>query len=289
MAEGAGPTGALRDFLREHPRLFVLTGAGMSTASGIPAYRDDQGRWMRPQPIDARAFAGDAVARRRYWARSMVGWPLLEQARPNPGHAALARLEAAGFVQQLVTQNVDGLHQGAGSRAVIELHGSVAEVVCLGCARVQPRRDFQRRLVAANPAAHAMRAAQAPDGDADLEGADLEHFAVPSCPDCGGTLKPNVVFFGDAVPRPRVDAALHALERAQAMLVVGSSLMLQSGYRFCLAAQRLRKPMAAINLGTTRADALLALKVRRRCEEALVELADALAARAVEAEERRAS
>jgi NAD-dependent SIR2 family protein deacetylase len=267
---------ALRDFVRAHPRLFVLTGAGLSTASGIPAYRDDAGRWMRRQPIDARAFASDPAARQRYWARSMIGWPLLERARPNAGHAALARLQAAGLVQRVVTQNVDGLHQQAGSRDVLELHGNVAEVVCLACARVLPRRQFQQRLEAANPGHARLHAAPAPDGDADLEGSDLEGFEVPACPDCGGALKPHVVFFGDAVPRGRVEAALRDLGQAQAVLVVGSSLMLQSGYRFCVAAARLGKPMAAINLGTTRADALLALKVVRRCEEALAELLDTL-------------
>lgn len=269
---------ALLEFVRRHPRLFVLTGAGLSTASGIPAYRDDDGRWMRRQPIDARDFARDPAARRRYWARSLAGWKLLGQARPNPGHAALTRLQAAGVVQRIVTQNVDGLHQQAGSRDVLELHGSIAAVVCLDCGRRSPRQDLQQRLEAANPQWLARCAAAAPDGDADIAEADLQSFAVPACTACGGRLKPDVVFFGDAVPRERVDAALRDLQLAQALLVVGSSVMLQSGYRFCLAAARMQLPLAAVNLGSTRADALLALKVRRPCAEVLVELADGLAA-----------
>jgi NAD-dependent SIR2 family protein deacetylase len=273
---GASTPAALLEFLHAHPRLFVLSGAGLSTASGIPAYRDDEGRWMRRQPIDAREFARDPMARRRYWARSLVGWPLLGQARPNAGHLALARLQAAGFVQRIVTQNVDGLHQAAGSRDVLELHGNIGEVVCLDCGGRSPRDELQQRLEAANPEFVARRAAPAPDGDADLAQEDLGSFEVPACGACGGVLKPHVVFFGDAVPRQRVDAALHELRQARAVLVVGSSLMLQSGYRFFVAAQRLGIALAAINLGTTRADPLLALKVRRPCADALTELADAV-------------
>lgn len=262
----------LSGFVRQHPRLFVLSGAGISTASGIPDYRDRDGRWKRNPPVDGRDFIASAAVRQRYWARSMVGWPVIARAQPNPAHKAIARLQAAGYVRGLVTQNVDGLHQRAGSDDVIELHGSIAQVVCTECGSGIARSTVQQWLEAANPA-HAPRcAAAAPDGDADIDSAEWDDFQAPQCSRCGGILKPDVVFFGDTVPRERVAAAIQALERADAMLVVGSSLMLFSGYRFCEAARRMRKPLAAINLGHTRADHLLQVKVEQPCEEALVDL-----------------
>jgi len=275
-AESERAVAALHEFLRAIPRLFVLSGAGLSTASGIPAYRDDAGRWMRRQPIDAREFARDAAARRRYWARSLIGWPLLRNAQPNAGHRALSRLQAAGRIQRVVTQNVDGLHQQAGTRDVLELHGSVAEVRCLDCGRPYARADIQARLEAANPDFVLRSAAPAPDGDADVDDGRLERFEVPACESCGGMLKPHVVFFGDAVPGERVAEAMRDLQQSQAVLVVGSSLMLQSGFRFCLAAQRQGIPIVAINLGATRADDMLVHKLRQPCSEALVKLAEAL-------------
>jgi NAD-dependent SIR2 family protein deacetylase len=269
---------ALADFASRHPRLFVLTGAGISTDSGIPGYRDEQGRWMRSPPIQLQEFLGSEHARRRYWARSMVGWPVVGRAQPNAAHHALARLGSAARIGRLVTQNVDGLHQRAGSADVIELHGSIGRVGCLDCGAEAPRAALQPRLEADNPALVDAVAAPAADGDAHLEWHDLESFRVPVCPSCGGMLKPSVVFFGESVPRERVDAARGALEAADAVLVVGSSLMVYSGYRFCVWAQQLGKPIAAVNLGHTRADALLALKVTAPCGAALA----ALAARVVE-------
>jgi NAD-dependent SIR2 family protein deacetylase len=268
------PTDPLSGFVRQHPRLFILSGAGISTASGIPDYRDEEGRWKRSQPVNGRDFVGSAAVRQRYWTRSMIGWPTVERARPNAGHQALARLQALGHVDRLVTQNVDGLHQRAGSEAVIELHGSISHVACLDCSLRMARGDVQRWLEAANPH-HAKRsAAAAPDGDADI---DPDHsFKTPDCPRCSGILKPDVVFFGDSVPRDRVAEAVSALEQADAMLVVGSSLMLYSGYRFCEAARRMRKPIAAINLGRTRADHLFEVKICRPCAEVLVDLSRAM-------------
>ncbi|WP_323119839.1 NAD-dependent protein deacetylase [Burkholderia alba] len=266
---------ALHAFVARHPRLFVLTGAGISTDSGIPGYRDRDGRWMRSQPIQLHEFLGSEPARRRYWARSMLGWPVVGRARPNASHLALARLESAGRVARLVTQNVDGLHQRAGSRDVIELHGGIDGVACLACGAQHARAAIQQVLEAENPALLDVRAEPAADGDAHLEWAALDVFRVPACPICGGTLKPAVVFFGENVPRERVAAAAHALEEADAMLVVGSSLMVYSGYRFCVWADQQRKPIAALNLGRTRADPLLALKVEASCGSAL----DALAGR----------
>jgi len=262
----------LSGFVRQHSRLFVLSGAGISTASGIPDYRDEEGRWKRNPPVNVRDFLGSAAVRRRYWARSLIGWPTIAGARPNPAHDALAWLQAASYLRGLVTQNVDGLHQRAGNEHVIELHGSIAQVVCIECACELARRDVQRWLEAANPSYGRSDHAVAPDGDADVDRVDWDHFRVPDCPRCGGILKPDVVFFGETVPRDRVAAAMEALEQANAMLVVGSSLMLYSGYRFCEAAHRMRKPIAAINLGCTRADHLFQIKIERPCAEALVDL-----------------
>jgi NAD-dependent SIR2 family protein deacetylase len=263
----------LSGFVRRHARLFVLSGAGISTASGIPDYRDQDGRWKRSPPVNGPDFVRSAAVRRRYWARSMIGWPAIANARPNPAHRALAQLQSADRIHRLVTQNVDGLHQRAGSQNVIELHGSIAQVVCLDCKLRLERSDVQRWLEAANPSRVGQRAASAPDGDADVDPAAWDDFAAPDCPHCGGMLKPNVVFFGDSVPRERVGEAVEALQQADAMLVVGSSLMLYSGYRFCDLARHLQKPMAAINLGRTRADHLFQVKVERPCTEALVDLA----------------
>ncbi len=166
----------LEDFIAAHRRLFVLTGAGCSTGSGIPDYRDEQGAWKRTPPVTYQAFVGDGITRRRYWARSLVGWPRIAQAQPNAAHRALAALEAQGRCSQLLTQNVDGLHQAAGSRAVIDLHGRLDAVVCLGCGASSSRADVQRRLAEANPAWAGLAAGAAPDGDADLEDRDFATF-----------------------------------------------------------------------------------------------------------------
>lgn len=272
-APNEGGLDALREFMERHRRLFVLTGAGASTASGIPGYRDANGEWMRAQPIQLQAFLDSEHARRRYWARSMVGWPLLAEAQPNAAHQALARLGAAGRVARLVTQNVDGLHQCAGSTDVIELHGSIRQVACLDCGVEHPRAHIQDILARENPGLADAVAAPSADGDAHLEWDGLDAFRVPACPHCGGFLKPSVVFFGESVPRERVDAASHALEAADAMLVVGSSLMVYSGYRFCLWASRAGMPIAALNIGRTRADSLLSVKVELPCGDALAALA----------------
>jgi NAD-dependent SIR2 family protein deacetylase len=269
-------TQALARFARAHPRLLVLTGAGVSTASGIPDYRDAEGQWKRQPPLSHQEFLRSDSARRRYWARSLIGWPRIAAARPNAAHRALAHLERAGHLHTLLTQNVDGLHQRAGNRAVIELHGSLDRVLCLDCGEALPRAAVQRMLEVQNPAFLSLPARLAPDGDADVALADLEDFRVPECPRCGGLLKPDVVFFGAGVPPARVDAALQALTSADALLVVGSSLMVYSGYRFCLAAREMGKPIAAINLGRTRADELLQLKIVAPCAVALAEVARAL-------------
>jgi NAD-dependent SIR2 family protein deacetylase len=263
-------------FVQQYPRLFVLSGAGISTDSGIPGYRDADGRWTRASPVLLQDFVRSAAVRQRYWARSMVGWPTVANARPNIAHDALARLEAAGRLRRLVTQNVDGLHQRSGSSQVIELHGNLDRVLCLDCGALHSRVSIQRTLEALNPQLHAATTASAADGDADVEHSALDLFQVPQCPLCAGVLKPNVVFFGEGVPRDRVDGALRSLKQADAMLVVGSSLMVYSGFRFCEWADRMGKPIAAINLGRTRADHLLALKVESSCAEALASLVERL-------------
>jgi NAD-dependent SIR2 family protein deacetylase len=259
----------LRDFIDRHARLFILTGAGCSTDSGIPDYRDADGNWKRMPPMTFQAFMGEEAARRRYWARSLVGWRRFRCARPNDAHRALAKLEAMGRSEILLTQNVDRLHQAAGASQVIDLHGRLDLVRCMRCEGRMPREDLQDEMGRLNADWLDLDAADAPDGDAELESADFSSFAVPPCRRCGGVLKPDVVFFGESVPRERVEAAAQRLGEADAMLVVGSSLMVYSGFRFVDMAARAGKPIAAVNLGRTRADGLLALKVEQTCEAAL--------------------
>jgi NAD-dependent SIR2 family protein deacetylase len=259
----------LQQFIESHPRLFVLTGAGCSTDSGIPDYRDREGEWKRAAPVTLQAFMHEIATRQRYWARSMIGWPRFARASPNTAHYALAQLEREGRIELLVTQNVDRLHQRAGSGRVIDLHGRLDEVRCMACDWRLPRDAFQQRLIERNPAWQHLDATAAPDGDADLEGQDFGGFEVPPCPRCGGIVKPDVVFFGEGVPRERVDAATLAWRAADAVLVVGSSLMVYSGYRFVQAAAKAGKPVAALTLGRTRADPLLSLKIDAPCSDGL--------------------
>lgn len=270
------PAAELLDFVERHPRLFVLTGAGISTDSGIPGYRDEQGRWQRSAPMTISAFMSGHAARQRYWARSMVGWPVAAGALPNISHRVVAQLGEAERVTALVTQNVDGLHQRAGSRDVIELHGSIGHVICLSCTARYPRADLQRWLWQHNPDFRDIATLPAADGDAHLESPLFDNFAVPVCERCEGVLKPDVVFFGESVPRDRVDAGRLALDVSDALLVIGSSLTVFSGYRFCLWARDKGLPIAALNLGTTRADGLLALKVSAPIGPTLAAMADQL-------------
>jgi NAD-dependent SIR2 family protein deacetylase len=269
VTSARGSADGLVNFFDRHPRLFVLTGAGCSTDSGIPDYRDDAGEWKRRQPIMFQEFVANERARKRYWARSLVGFRRIRVARPNEAHYSLAGLEHRGRIAQLVTQNVDGLHQAAGSQNVIDLHGRIDTVRCMGCQRRSSREQLQLQLERRNPEFAGLDAVEAPDGDADLEDVALERFDVPACDTCGGLLKPDVVFFGENVPTERVHRAMTAIEFSDAMLVVGSSLMVYSGYRFVKGMADAGKPIAAINLGRTRADDLLALKVTDRCATAL--------------------
>jgi NAD-dependent SIR2 family protein deacetylase len=267
---------SLSDFISQHDHIFVLTGAGVSTASGIPDYRDDSGNWKHQKPIEYREFVEQHQARQRYWTRSYVGWQRFSRASPNPAHRALARLERLGRLARTVTQNVDGLHQRAGSRKVTELHGSLAGVACLECGASIERATMQHRLLERNPSLAALSAHIAPDGDALLSDSEVDGIDIPDCESCGGILKPEVVFFGETVPRERVEQCFDALAAADAMLVVGSSLMLYSGFRFARRAQQMGIPIAALNRGKTRADELLKLKVEQDCGSALERALDAV-------------
>lgn len=256
-------------------RTVVLTGAGCSTESGIPDYRGPETARRARNPIQYRAFLADPAVRARYWRRSLVGWPRFASAEPNAAHHALARLERSGAVGGVITQNVDRLHHLAGSERVVELHGALADVRCLGCGQREARSSLQHRLVTLNPGFDPARHAElAPDGDAELD--DAHGFRVASCLGCGGVLKPDVVFFGENVPRPRVEGALRMLDEAGALLVVGSSLTVFSGYRFVRRAHDRGVPIAVVNLGATRGDPLAAVRVDASAGSVLPALADAL-------------
>jgi NAD+-dependent protein deacetylase sirtuin 4 len=270
--------GALVELLRGR-RIVVLTGAGCSTESGIPDYRGPGTRARARNPIQHMEFLGRPEVRARYWARSLIGWPRFSSARPNAAHHALAELERDGYVLGLITQNVDRLHHAAGSSRVIELHGALADVRCLSCSERVSRKDLQERLLALNPSFLEQQVELRPDGDAELPVEAVHSFRVADCEHCGGALKPDVVFFGDNVPRPTVDAAFAMLEEGDALLVVGSSLAVFSGYRFVLRAAERQMPIGMINIGETRGAELADVHVEARAGEVLPLLASELARR----------
>lgn len=258
-------------------RALVLGGAGMSTDSGIPDYRGDGGGNVRRRAaMSYREFTGSAAARRRYWARSHVGWTRVATARPNAAHRAVARLERSGRVRAVVTQNVDGLHRAAGSRLVVDLHGRLDRVVCLACGARRTRRSLGDRLAAANPGFDAQVATVAPDGDADLSRAVVDGFRTVDCDACGGVLKPDVVFFGETVPARRVARAQRLMADADILLVTGTSLTVFSGRRFVVAARRRGMPIAIVNRGPTRCDVDAAVRIDAGVCDVLPALADAL-------------
>lgn len=254
----------------------VLTGAGISTESGIPDYRGPETRRRARNPVQYTQFLRDPAARRRYWARSLLGWPRIAQAVPSAPHHALTRLERAGYVSAVLTQNVDSLHVHAGTRSLVELHGALREVVCLDCGSVTPRSALQVALLEQNPGFIDHVAELAPDGDAELDDDKLASFRVVDCARCGGALKPHVVFFGETVPRERVTRALSHVAEAELLLVVGSSLAVFSGLRFVLAAKDRSIPIAILNLGPCRGDPHANLRIEGRAGEVLTSLADAL-------------
>ena len=264
-------------------RVVALTGAGCSTESGIPDYRGVGTAPRTRASIQHREFVDHAHIRQRYWARSLLGWPKLAGAQPNAAHVALAELERAGVLAGLITQNVDGLHGAAGSREVVELHGALARVRCLSCRELSSRDTLQDRLLAANPnwTARARMATSsrrgAPDGDVDLPDELVAGFVVAACTACGGVLMPDVVFFGGSVPRPTLDAAWALFDRAELLLVIGSSLTVFSGYRFVRRAAERGLPVAILNRGPTRGDPHAHLRVDARCGDVLPQLVRALA------------
>lgn len=268
----------LMDFVLAHPRLLVLTGAGISASAGVPTYRDRSGQWQRKPPVQHADFLADPLTRQRFWARNMVGWRFMRDARPSASHYALAELENLGYVQSLVTQNVDGLHQRAGSREVIDLHGRIDRVSCQACGAESHREQIQQWLEQHNPGFAEQAGSIGPDGDANVDDLDFSRLLVCDCDHCGGILKPNAVFFGGSVPSETVAKAAAAMDQADALLVVGSSLMIYSGFRFCRWAEVQGKPMAAINQGATRADDMLSLKLDVPCDEVLPVLVAALKA-----------
>ncbi|WLI08754.1 NAD-dependent protein deacetylase [Pseudomonas sp. FP597] len=258
-------------------RFLVLTGAGISTPSGIPDYRDSEGVRRGKAPMLYQEFLATPQARRRYWARAMLGWPRVRIAQPNDAHRALATLQQRQSITGLITQNVDTLHDQAGSHDVIELHGSLHRVLCLDCGQRSERDVIQRMMEMDNPYLAGVDAVQAPDGDTLLDPAFEERFQVPRCPHCEGQrLKPDVVFFGENVAQPTAAKAMAAVEHAEGLLVVGSSLMAYSTFRLCKAMVEQGKPVIAINLGKTRGDELLQVKIEASCEALLPLLAKRL-------------
>ncbi len=255
------------------PSVVVLTGAGVSTDSGIPDYRGPGA--PRRMPMNFSEFVSGQRAQQRYWARSHLGWRRMGAARPNPGHDALATLERHGRVSAVITQNVDGLHQQAGSQVVVDLHGRVADVVCLSCRGRSSRVRLHHRLSALNPGFGAgVAAGTRPDGDVDLD--DVTGFRLAGCEDCGGPLKPDVVFFGENVPRERVERCYALVDRARALLVAGSSLAVLSGLRFVRRAHANGIPVVILNRGPTRGDDLATVKLDAGCSETLQSLAGAV-------------
>jgi NAD-dependent SIR2 family protein deacetylase len=258
-------------------RISVLTGAGISTDSGIPDYRGPDSPPSNPMTI--RQFTSDSVFRQRYWARNHVGWRHMDETLPNAGHRALATLDRAGVVTGVITQNVDLLHTKAGSRTVINLHGTYAQVICLDCGHTTARAALAEQLEAANPGfverAEAVGGiAVAPDADAVV--GDTTSFRIIDCSSCGGMLKPDIVYFGENVPKERVGQAYSLIDESDALLVAGSSLTVYSGYRFVRHAAALGIPVAIVNRGRTRGDDLAAVKVDGGCSPLLALLADEL-------------
>jgi NAD-dependent SIR2 family protein deacetylase len=239
----------------------VLSGAGLSTESGIPDYRGPSGAARGGTPMTYQAFMSGVEARRRYWARSFVGWRTFARAEPNDGHRAVTALERGGLLTGIITQNVDGLHQASGAEKVIDLHGSLSRVICVDCGDTVSRSELDRRFAEANPDFAGQALTVRPDGDVELDDAEVARFRIVACEMCRGVLKPDVVFFGETVPRPRVDACFDLVERARALVVLGSSLTVMSGRRFVLRAAKLNIPVAIVNQGATRGDANATLTI----------------------------
>ena len=275
--DGGSSLDDLADLVAEGD-VVVLSGAGLSTDSGIPDYRGATGRLRRHTPMTYQTFTRDPRGRHRYWARSFVGWRQIRGARPNAGHRAVAQLQTAGLLGGVITQNVDGLHQAGGARDVLELHGGLDRTVCLGCGDVADRGELDERLRAANPHFGPRVDEVNPDGDAELPDEVLDGFVMVDCLACGGgPLKPDVVFFGETVPRDRVERCFGLVEEARSLLVLGSSLAVMSGYRFVLRAAKLGIPVAIVTVGPTRGDGKAAVRLDAPLGVVLPDLAARLA------------
>ena len=261
--------------LGAHRPWVALTGAGISSASGIPTYRDHKGTWLGSQPIQHDEFISDPSKRQRYWSRSALGWPRVGGAQPNESHAALVKLEHAGLLTGVITQNVDRLHQRAGSQSVVDLHGRLDRVKCLDCGQVTSREAIQSWIEIHNELPNAASLTIRPDGDADLPDHYVTDFKVPQCKKCRGVVMPEVVFFGGTVPGPVVDECYQMIDAAEGMLVVGSSLSVYSGLRFCRYAVDQGKPLIILNQGQTRADDLCTRKFSDTPFALMAECADA--------------
>lgn len=272
----SGTLSQLIDFLDGQTNLLVLTGAGLSTTSGIPAYRDASGVWLRRTPIFYQDFLRSSMARRRYWARSYFGWPHIAKATPNLGHFGLTQLQQVGRIGRLITQNVDGLHASAGSQDVIELHGQLGRVSCLDCGQQYQRSEVQQWLTELNGDFSADVLRHNPDGDVDLDEMAYPDFKIADCKACGGRLKPDVVFFGESVPDETATHVKHAIDACSGLLVIGSSLVVMSGYRVVKDVIGQQKPAVAINQGRTRADNDLAFKVSGDCCELIEALSSSV-------------
>lgn len=268
-ARGSGTVDELAEFIARYSNSFVITGAGISSGSGIPTYRDDSGTWKSNRPIQHAEFMRNHSIRQRYWARSFSGWPTIDKAQPNDAHVELANLEALNFIGQLVTQNVDRLHQRANHKRVIDLHGRLDQVLCMDCGALVARSDIQDWLKEHNTHLHESSQLTRPDGDADVDDSLVKAVQVPSCQRCDGVLKPNVVFYGSSVEKELVASIYEKILSSESLLIVGSSLMVYSSYRFCKFAAENNIPIACINQGLTRADDLFTLKVSEPCAESL--------------------
>lgn len=278
IADASAQSGVLE--LLRHGEVVVLSGAGLSTESGIPDYRGPSGAFSRNHtPMTYQTFTSNADARRRYWARSYLGWRQMTAAIPNAGHRAVAALQSAGALSGIITQNVDGLQQKSGAHDVFELHGGLDRTICLNCGDLASRLELDRRLHETNPLFTAQVERINPDGDAELADEQLADFEVVTCQVCGvGPLKPDVVFFGETVPRERVERCFALLDVAASLLVLGSSLTVMSGYRFVLRAAELGLPVGIINQGPTRGDAKADVRIDAPLGQTLTWLADARAA-----------
>lgn len=269
----------LKETFHRQQNWLAITGAGISVASGIPTYRDDSGQWQRSDPIKHQDFLKSIEKRKRYWSRSFVGWSAVANAEPNRTHYALAKLESQGRLSGLITQNVDRLHQRAGHKHVIDLHGRLDRVRCLSCANYESRSSLQKRLLERNAFLHKLlntdRIELAPDGDAFVEDDVAAKIELVSCTLCGGTLMPDVVFFGGTLEPSTRQASMRSFEACDGIIVLGSSLTVFSAYRFCKLAIQHKKPLVLINRGTTRADEIADLKINADCEEAIATLCQA--------------